>query len=65
MIKITKIREPRELKKYRTPPGAAYIARDRSVKEAVLNSLLNEQGHLCAYCMRRIPETRKLPNRNP
>lgn len=65
MIKITKIREPRELKKYRTQPGAAYIAMDRSVKEAVLNSLLNEQGHLCAYCMRRIPETRKLPTGIP
>ena len=34
---------------------------DKDVKEDLLEKLLEEQGHICAYCMRRIPEKRKLP----
>ena len=30
-------------------------------KQTVLESLMREQGYLCAYCMRRIPEERELP----
>lgn len=33
----------------------------REVKKAVLHSLIEEQGYLCAYCMRRIPEKKKKP----
>lgn len=28
------------------------------LKKEVRNSLVQEQGHLCAYCMRRIPDER-------
>ena len=30
-------------------------------KQVILESLMQEQGHLCAYCMRRIPDKRPLP----
>ena len=30
-------------------------------KQIILESLMQEQGHLCAYCMRRIPDKRPLP----
>ena len=61
MIKITKKREPRKLLEYRRLPGASYENMDGHLKQIILEHLLEEQGHLCAYCMRRIPETRKLP----
>ena len=42
-------------------PNATYEEMPSELKKIILDSLLKEQGHLCAYCMRRIPETRKLP----
>ena len=57
MIEIKKNKEPNKLLKYRKSTGANYISMDLDVKEAVKESLLNEQGYLCAYCMRRIPES--------
>ena len=30
----------------------------RALRERVVNQLMRDQGHLCAYCMRRIPDTR-------
>jgi uncharacterized protein (TIGR02646 family) len=50
MILIKKGKEPHAWKQYRTTPGARYQA----IPELV-ESLLREQGYLCAYCMRRIP----------
>lgn len=61
MIKINKSREPRELELYRQKPDAKYSDMPSDVKSSVLESLKREQGYLCAYCMRRIPETRELP----
>lgn len=61
MIKINKGREPKELIAYKQLPNAAYEEMTSELKTIILDSLLKEQGHLCAYCMRRIPETRKLP----
>lgn len=61
MIEIKKGREPRELVEYRQLPDASYENMDSCLKNIVLDHLLHEQGHLCAYCMRRIPEKRKLP----
>lgn len=66
MIEIKKGREPRRLETYRQKPGANYAdlnngEDNKDLKNEILESLLNEQGHLCAYCMRRIPERRKLP----
>lgn len=50
MRKIVKGREPREWTEYRATPGAEY----QSIPE-LRDSLLKEQGYICAYCMRRIP----------
>lgn len=62
MIQIKKGREPDKLLRYRKQDGASYEQMDKDVKEELLHNLLQEQGHLCAYCMSKIPETRKLPN---
>ena len=61
MIKITKGREPDELLKYRKKKFASYEGMDRSVKDAVIEALMEEQRYMCAYCMRRIPQA----NGNP
>ena len=61
MIKIKKGREPDKLLRYRQQLGAAYEQMDKEVKDDLLARLLQEQGHICAYCMKRIPESRKLP----
>lgn len=60
MIEIKKGREPRKLLHYRQQQGATYEQMDREVKDELLGKLLYEQGHICAYCMRRIPENRDL-----
>ena len=61
MIEIKKGREPDKLLRYRQQNGASYEQMDKEVKEELLGKLLEEQGHICAYCMRRIPERRALP----
>ena len=61
MIEIKKGREPDTLLRYRQQKGASYEQMDKSVKAELLEKLLQEQGHLCAYCMKRIPEKRELP----
>ena len=54
MIKITKKAEPREWTEIRNTPGITY---DSTPKDILRQALLNEQGGLCAYCMRRINYT--------
>lgn len=54
MLEIKKKNEPRELLQYRHQPFASYADMPSEVKKKVLESLLSEQGHLCAYCMCRI-----------
>lgn len=61
MIEIKKGREPDKLLRYRQQPDASYEQMDKKVKDELLERLLQEQGHICAYCMKRIPESRKLP----
>lgn len=39
----------------------AYKLLSHDDKMVILKSLMEEQGHLCAYCMRRIPDERELP----
>lgn len=53
MIKITKGMEPTEWKLYRETPDASYAGAGGKKKE-LRRALWNEQGHLCAYCMKRI-----------
>lgn len=62
MIPIKKSTEPPELTKLRRKaiekglsPEDAYKTLKGTKKEKVRNSLLHEQGQLCAYCMCRIP----------
>lgn len=50
MIVINKKQEPKAWVKYRNTPGVSY----QSIP-ALVDSLLDEQGYICAYCMRRIP----------
>lgn len=61
MIEIKKNNEPRTLLTYRLQPNASYSEMPKEVKEVVLHSLMEEQGCLCAYCMRRIPQKKKNP----
>ncbi len=45
--------EPTSLKEHRSTPGASY---DDCDKKDIRESLLKEQGYICAYCMQRIKE---------
>lgn len=56
MIYIQKKQEPKKLLEYRKHPDASFDAMDADVKEQLRESLLSEQGHLCAYCMCRLSE---------
>ena len=48
-------------KDYNLNPSESYDLLNSADKQVVLQSLMKEQGHLCAYCMRRIPDERELP----
>lgn len=50
MRRIEKGQEPAAWTRHRLTPGAVY-----EPSEALRESLLKEQGYICAYCMRRIP----------
>lgn len=50
MISIDKGHEPSSWTQHRLTPGARYEA-----TPDLRNSLLKDQGYICAYCMRRIP----------
>lgn len=65
MILIKKEKEPNKLLWYRQQKGASYEQMDKDVKEELLDKLIQEQGHLCAYCMSKLPETRILSNGVP
>lgn len=56
MKKIIKNAEPPLLVQHRANQPAFYIGLPAETKEALRQSLLSEQGHICCYCMRRIPE---------
>ena len=62
MIEIKKGKEPQELISHRKKPYATYSNMPPDVHEIVLNSLIKEQGYICAYCMRRIPQKDKTPS---
>lgn len=60
MIEIKKANEPKKLLLYRSEKEASYEEMDAEVKKELLEALLREQGHICAYCMKKIPEKREL-----
>lgn len=48
-------KEPKELTEFREgTPGASYDDLGKERKDIIRNSLLEEQGSICAYCMGRI-----------
>jgi uncharacterized protein (TIGR02646 family) len=57
---ILKNKEPLFLQKYKTGEDTSYdgyndkVPHSNPTQHPVRDSLLDEQGHLCAYCMRRI-----------
>lgn len=51
MIKITKEKEPADWTEERNTPGITY---ETAHKDALRLALLDEQGGLCGYCMRRV-----------
>lgn len=57
MRKIIKSKEPQEWTEYRLTPNVDY----QSIPE-LRESLLKEQGYICAYCMRSIPNKDKNSN---
>ncbi|EHH1031119.1 TIGR02646 family protein [Vibrio parahaemolyticus] len=59
MIEIKKGREPASLIRYRNRPDALYDGPNFTVvKDDIRDSLLKEQGFLCAYCMCRVKKTK-------
>ena len=67
MILIKKFSAPPELEKLKKDAeekglsdSEGYDLLRNPLKDQVRESLMKEQGHLCAYCMRRIPDSRIL-----
>lgn len=56
MKQITKLQEPNSLLQHRAQQFANFDNIPNATKEELKQSLLLEQGHICCYCMRRIPE---------
>lgn len=59
MKRIIKNHEPVSLTEHRASAHADF---DNLYKDDVRASLLEEQGHICCYCMKRIPETNINPS---
>jgi uncharacterized protein (TIGR02646 family) len=55
MKQITKNAEPRSLIQYRANRGT-FDDMPSDIKDNLRSSLLDEQGHICCYCMKRIPQ---------
>ena len=56
MKHIVKVKEPSSLTEHRANQPAYYDTLPLQGKNELRGSLLHEQGHICCYCMRRIPE---------
>jgi uncharacterized protein (TIGR02646 family) len=56
MKQITKIVEPNSLVQHRANQPAFFDNLPLLAKEELRQHLLLEQGHICCYCMKRIPE---------
>lgn len=57
MLNIQKKREPRLLTEHRCHKNACYENMPQQVRDQLKRQLLEEQGWLCAYCMKRISAT--------
>lgn len=58
MITIKKGKEPISLTEYRASGGRKFDDLDSATKKDIRDSLLKEQGYICAYCMKRIGRDR-------
>jgi uncharacterized protein (TIGR02646 family) len=56
MKQITKVVEPNSLVHHRVNQPAFFDNLPLIAKEDLRQSLLSEQGHICCYCTKRIPE---------
>lgn len=56
MKQIVKKEEPNSLLQHRASQFANFDNIPLATKEELRQSLLSEQGHICCYCMKRIPE---------
>lgn len=56
MKQIVKNAEPNSLLQHRASQFSNFDNIPLSTKEELRQSLLTEQGHICCYCMKRIPE---------
>jgi uncharacterized protein (TIGR02646 family) len=56
MKQIVKTTEPNSLLQHRASQFANFDNIPLATKEELRQSLLSEQGHICCYCMKRIPE---------
>lgn len=54
MLNIEKGAQPKELIAFKKTPGASYSGLGGNVSRKLKLALLEEQGYLCCYCMRRI-----------
>ena len=54
MIKIDKGKEPGCLTSYKKQKFSSYDGLTREIKYEIIESLMKEQGYICAYCMQRI-----------
>ena len=62
MKHIIKNKEPNSLAQHRANQPAFFDTLPIAAKDELRNSLLHEQGHICCYCMKRIPEIGTLEN---
>lgn len=58
MITIRKNHEPVSLTNFKSKGGKRFDDLDAQTKTDIRNSLLTEQGYICAYCMKRIGRDR-------
>jgi len=56
MKHIIKLREPNSLEQHRANKPSFYDGLSILAKDELRQSLLAEQGQICCYCMKRIPE---------
>lgn len=65
MIHIQKNTAPRHFLCYASDPRARFDDMDSDTKSILRNALLDEQGHICAYCMKRLKDKVKIEHYVP
>lgn len=63
MKQIVKLAEPHSLTQHRAKTHSSYSNLPIEAKDELRDNLLTEQGHICCYCMKRIPEKNNIEER--